>query len=892
MGKKGGGDKHPLVGYGYGMNFTYAFCESMDYCSGYKMTGDQLWSGKVTGTSSNSMIKAPTGKFGDVYKSDFPGNSALRVVNGVPENWGGSLPGTVCSGKKYPGVVTIDFCGNYTKPPKKYDMNQYWTMCYGLGDGFYYPGCMDYLKTPSRVQYGATTFKYFDKSTLKEKVELPVKGTENIKEKSLLKFFKKHTTTKQEGTRKLAKDSLKDTKDDDSILNCGNAAFIGDNTTTVPKYEFRFTRQYFNTVVDSGYLKVDKYGANPAGIIADILQNALDIPADKLDSASFNYAAQILYNENLGMSFILTKGKKALKWIEEILRYADGCLYFDFAKQQYVLKLFRADYDIDSLPIITEDNVNKLTIKQGSWQDVVSTFIFKYSNAHSGKQDTYIIDNRSIVNSGQVIVSKTFDFNLVNSFNCMGGIIDRTIKKNGTPANLAKFRVNILIGNTLRPGDCIKLQSPITNTIEIYRITKIGGDSPEQPYLDIEAITDIYNQGYSAIAPEEELPDIVEKTFELDYPRIAISGRLPPEYAATDKMHERAYTVLCAAKHGTDIISNVVITNTDCLSISGRRARPWKAAKILASCKPDGLTNLAEVGYNRDFVIYLDNSDGYLQSGLILPDSEWQQGKILLATGRDEYPLFYARSIEVIDYDEDNDDYTNSKIKITGIFNPFFEEGKDSKYTGPTDGYHSVTWDLSEVDGYVFFTTSKSGFIGSDEVVYFTNFSERCFDENGDTRKLHFIMTNNYTNSPEIEQDLVDCNVYTVPPRPQNIKAIENEDGSVTLKWGAAHYYYGNSKYKADDIWSGVEGEGINYGRFVICKANSNGELVSPGNGRLVSQVSADGNGEFTYTLSSDDIDNSKHWAIVAWANEEGGTISDGSYTRIDISSYEVIHFE
>lgn len=103
---------------------------------------------------------------------------------------------------------------------------------------------------------------------------------------------------------------------------------------------------------------------NPAHIIRECLTNptwGMGYPADDIDNLSFTYAADVLWNESLGMSLLWDKEIIIEEFIKEILRHIDAVLFIDRRTGKFNLKLIRDDYDSELLIDLNESNILSLT---------------------------------------------------------------------------------------------------------------------------------------------------------------------------------------------------------------------------------------------------------------------------------------------------------------------------------------------------------------------------------------------------------------------------------------------------------------------------------------------------------------------------------------------------
>ncbi|MBZ9794318.1 phage tail protein [Mesorhizobium sp. ES1-4] len=142
----------------------------------------------------------------------------------------------------------------------------------------------------------------------------------------------------------------------------------------------------------------EAYDMNPAHIIRECLTDpvwGLGWHDDDIDDASFTYSADTFYSEGMGLS---------LKWYREeeigefvsttVLPCIDAYLYGSRKTGKFVLKPVRDDYDIDLIPILTEDDVIEFTeIKRRQPSEAISSVVVKYNNREKRKVGAHRVTN-------------------------------------------------------------------------------------------------------------------------------------------------------------------------------------------------------------------------------------------------------------------------------------------------------------------------------------------------------------------------------------------------------------------------------------------------------------------------------------------------------------------
>src|SRR6185369_3588043 len=78
------------------------------------------------------------------------------------------------------------------------------------------------------------------------------------------------------------------------------------------------------------------------------------------------------YNEGLGVTVQIDSPNSAREHINELLRHIDATTYTDPVIALFTIKLARADYDPDDLPIFDEANSTYEDFQRGSWDETAN----------------------------------------------------------------------------------------------------------------------------------------------------------------------------------------------------------------------------------------------------------------------------------------------------------------------------------------------------------------------------------------------------------------------------------------------------------------------------------------------------------------------------------------
>lgn len=176
-------------------------------------------------------------------------------------------------------------------------------------------------------------------------------------------------------------------------------AYLG-TSTSIPRWSFEIERlpSLFsgqgageNTIGTGG-------DANPINVLYELLTNdewGFGFPAADIDvglGSSFLSAADTMITESAGMSLLLERPMRAQQLMEEIQRHIDGVVFLDQTTGKWTVKLARDDYDINTVPQLTDDNTLSISeYTRGSWEDTTNQIQVQYFNRDDEYKESYAI---------------------------------------------------------------------------------------------------------------------------------------------------------------------------------------------------------------------------------------------------------------------------------------------------------------------------------------------------------------------------------------------------------------------------------------------------------------------------------------------------------------------
>ena len=178
-----------------------------------------------------------------------------------------------------------------------------------------------------------------------------------------------------------------------SATNLG--AYLGNSTTVKP---WSFEVQRFPALMP-GQLGsaniVNTSDANPVNVVYELLTNSewgFGFPDSDVDTAGFITTAATLKTEGNGFSFLLDRQMTAKDLLAELQRQMDGVVFLKQSTGKWTIKLARDDYDINTVPQLTDSNVKSVSdYTRGSWEDTTNTITVQYDKRSDDYKQSFAL---------------------------------------------------------------------------------------------------------------------------------------------------------------------------------------------------------------------------------------------------------------------------------------------------------------------------------------------------------------------------------------------------------------------------------------------------------------------------------------------------------------------
>jgi hypothetical protein len=252
--------------------------------------------------------------------------------------------------------------------------------------------------------------------------------------------------------------------------------------------------------------------ANGAHIIRELITNTtwgMGYPISQIDNTSFVDAAETLYNENFGVSFILAAQGQIEDLLQQVLRHINGVLVSDRFTGLFKLKLIRDDYTVGNLPTFDDSNIIALdSFQRASYGEMVNEIVLVYRPQGEPKDDVVVFQNLASIQAQGAVISQTVQYPGIDHKDIAVLVGERELKQQSTPLASATLTVNREAWD-IEPGDPIRFTWPEYGIEQmVLRVTKADYGNIGQGQIRLTCAEDIFGlPSVSYVTPQDPIWD-------------------------------------------------------------------------------------------------------------------------------------------------------------------------------------------------------------------------------------------------------------------------------------------------------------------------------------------------------------------------------------------------
>ena len=308
---------------------------------------------------------------------------------------------------------------------------------------------------------------------------------------------------------------------------------------------------------------------NAVHIIRECLTNVewgRGLPTTRLDDASFTAAAQTVYDEGLGFSFLWQRGEPVIDFIAEVAKHVQLSLYEDRKTGLYKIYLLREVIDTGTAPLVDNTIIQKVTsFSRGSLGSLPSTVVVEFDDNETFKKNSVSISSMSLQNRQATPLSVTTFYEGVVDRHTAYALAQRDLTQLSTMVYSLSFKgttelEDYFIGMPFRFYD----KTVIDRTL-LMRVVSIDLGTPEKGAITIGAMEDFFsarNLSATVMPPSAwvnplQLPRPTTASYIVEAPYYAIALVKGDTWAQEVSEVETYMSVVAGAPSGDSISAEV-----------------------------------------------------------------------------------------------------------------------------------------------------------------------------------------------------------------------------------------------------------------------------------------------------------------------------------------------
>jgi hypothetical protein len=153
---------------------------------------------------------------------------------------------------------------------------------------------------------------------------------------------------------------------------------------------------------------------NPAHIIRECLTDpdwGMGYSEADIDDDSFEYAADMLHSESMGISILWDRQTPIEDFINEIVKHISASVYVDRTTGKFVLKLIRADYDFEDLLVLDQSNITKVdSATRPTAGELVNSVTAVFWNQKTGENGSVTVQDQALIQMQGAVINTTLQY--------------------------------------------------------------------------------------------------------------------------------------------------------------------------------------------------------------------------------------------------------------------------------------------------------------------------------------------------------------------------------------------------------------------------------------------------------------------------------------------------
>ncbi|SIQ31112.1 phage tail protein [Marinobacterium stanieri] len=238
---------------------------------------------------------------------------------------------------------------------------------------------------------------------------------------------------------------------------------------------------------------------NPAHIIRECLTDGVwgrGLPESEI-GPSFAIAADQLFDEGLGLSFLWSEEAPVEEFVSEVLRHIDAVRYEDPETGLQELKLIRGDYDIGTLPVLDRSNSKITKFEIPALSELTNQVTVKYHKVADDNDAAITVQDTAAITMAGTIINQTYEYPGITNDTVASMVAQRDLAANSRPFARGAVTTNRTVAD-LKPGDVFILNDPDYGVdAMICRVAKRKDNGALNGEIALEFGEDVFGTEYS-----------------------------------------------------------------------------------------------------------------------------------------------------------------------------------------------------------------------------------------------------------------------------------------------------------------------------------------------------------------------------------------------------------
>ncbi|MER9309786.1 hypothetical protein NKI51_10750 [Mesorhizobium australicum] len=252
------------------------------------------------------------------------------------------------------------------------------------------------------------------------------------------------------------------------------------------------------------------FDMNPAHIIRECLTDGtwgMGYNDSDIDDISFTACADTFYSELFGLSLRWSQEEEIQEFVSTILSHVDAYLYVSRSTGKFVLKAIRNDYDIDAIPVVTEDDVVEWTeVDHRSPSEAVSSVLVKFYYREKRKDGAHLVTNLAQAMQATKVMPATRSYPGINRSDLAIKVATRDVIALGSGLTSGRLVAKRTIEG-MNPGDAFRLVSDRHELSgEVMRVADLNFGDGRQNKIGLKFFQDVFHLGAAVLVDNTDSP--------------------------------------------------------------------------------------------------------------------------------------------------------------------------------------------------------------------------------------------------------------------------------------------------------------------------------------------------------------------------------------------------